>query len=377
MRRHLAAGKRAMNDDASLLDRWTIFERNSCYHYWNSEGVGMITYKDQHVEFHSRLTSIFLIVTYAIFAGLSFPFFHDIIVNEINKKDYNYIIGISIFDSLYIALTLLLIVLLIYQLAHVITNYESALARSETRFRGLVESITDIIWEIDKSYCYTFVSPNVFEVLGFRHDELLGKPVFSIIHPSDRGRMEDLYSQCSDAPRPFHQIELNFLHRDGHFVTTESSGIPILDRDGKCQGFRGIDRDISQRRQAERAFEQTNAFYRSLFDEFPLPIWRSRADGFISYYNTAAEKFLGLPLEESGWSIGNIHPDDIDHYMLTYMQATQDHVPFTLTFRLLHIDGTYRQVKYIGQPRFDPVSGFIGFIGYFQEIARVNMTNKV
>jgi two-component sensor histidine kinase len=60
-----------------------------------------------------------------------------------------------------------------------------------------------------------------------------------------------VFKSIAAAQKPFKELENTNLHKDGHEVILETSGVPIFDADGKFQGYRGIDRDITNRKKDE------------------------------------------------------------------------------------------------------------------------------
>ena len=128
---------------------------------------------------------------------------------------------------------------------------EKALRESEERFRNLVESTSDWIWEMDDLAIYTYLSPQVYDLLGYQLSEIWGKTIFDLMPPADTSNVVNVLADLIEQHQPFICIENTFIHKDGSLLTLECSGIPFFDVDGQCQGYRGISRDITERKQAE------------------------------------------------------------------------------------------------------------------------------
>lgn len=133
---------------------------------------------------------------------------------------------------------------------------EDELARVAERFRDLVENTSDWIWEVDAELRYVYVSPKVQELLGYEPTEVLGKTPFDLMAPEEVARVQPIVQELQREPRPFRILENTNLHKDGSLRVLETSGVPIYDRGGRWIGFRGIDRDITARKQAERERER-------------------------------------------------------------------------------------------------------------------------
>jgi len=131
-----------------------------------------------------------------------------------------------------------------------------ALRESEDRFRSLVETTSDWIWEVDQESIYTYVSPKVKDLLGYELEEVIGKTLFDLMPADEAERVGGLFRDIVDSREPFKGLKNTNLHKDGRHVVLETSGVPIFDKAGNLTGFRGIDRDITERKKAEEELEK-------------------------------------------------------------------------------------------------------------------------
>lgn len=124
---------------------------------------------------------------------------------------------------------------------------EDALLESEKRFKGLVEATSDWVWEMNDQGRYTYVSPKVKELLGYEPEEVIGKAPFDFMPAPEAERVRLLFTGKAARHEPFHDLENINIRKDGSQVVLESSGVPIFDGTGAFCGYRGIDRDITER----------------------------------------------------------------------------------------------------------------------------------
>ncbi|MBD2014712.1 PAS domain S-box protein [Microcoleus sp. FACHB-53] len=136
---------------------------------------------------------------------------------------------------------------------------EDALRESEERFRNLVESTNDFIWEVDQNAVYTYVSPQIKDILGYEVAEVLGKTPFDFMPSEEACCVSEMMSNRVALRQSITNLENINLHKDGHIVVLETSGVPFFDKAGSFQGYRGIDRDITKRKQTEEAVRQSKA----------------------------------------------------------------------------------------------------------------------
>jgi two-component system cell cycle sensor histidine kinase/response regulator CckA len=128
--------------------------------------------------------------------------------------------------------------------------------RSEERFRQLVETTSDLIWETDAAGRYTYLSPKVRELLGYEPAHLLGRRLFSLTPASDETRAGQLRRALLAEQKPFSNVESVARRADGTQLHLETSGAAVFGADGTLIGFRGMDRDITARMRLEAQFRQ-------------------------------------------------------------------------------------------------------------------------
>jgi len=128
---------------------------------------------------------------------------------------------------------------------------EAALRASEERFRSLVETTSDWVWEVNDNAVFTYASPKVKALLGYEPDEVLGKKPFDFMPPDEAQRLAKLTDAIIMSHEPLAGLENINLCKDGRKVVLETSGVPIFDGEGNLLSYRGIARDITDRKRAE------------------------------------------------------------------------------------------------------------------------------
>jgi PAS domain S-box-containing protein len=128
---------------------------------------------------------------------------------------------------------------------------EDALRESEERFRSLVETTIDWVWEVDRKGTYTYASPRISTLLGYAPEEIIGKTPFDFMQPDEAERIAEFFRSAVTSGKPFKNLENINRHKDGRLVVLETSGVPFFDPHGGLRGYRGIDRDITERKLAE------------------------------------------------------------------------------------------------------------------------------
>lgn len=185
---------------------------------------------------------------------------------------------------------------------------EENLLKSKERFRNLVETTSDWVWEIDENAVYTYASPQIQRILGYRFEEIVGKTPFELMPREEANRVAALFKPIVASQKPFDCLENINLHKDGTPVVLETSGVPVFDADGKFCGYRGVDRDITKRKQAEESLRLLEKALKTT----NMGVTITDTEGKIIYTNPADAEMHGYSLEElMGKNIGIFAPEEL------------------------------------------------------------------
>ncbi len=135
---------------------------------------------------------------------------------------------------------------------------EKALQLSEQKFRNLAESTSDWILEMDEQGTITYASPQVKDMLGYLPEEILGTKPLDLCPQEEAKRLVPFVKQKMKTPESFSGLEGVNVHKDGHMVYLEASGAPVWGLDGSFRGYLCVYRDITERKQAERALREAH-----------------------------------------------------------------------------------------------------------------------
>jgi PAS domain S-box-containing protein len=191
---------------------------------------------------------------------------------------------------------------------------KQALEENANHFRALIESTSDWIWEVDAEGTYLYSSPTVQDFLGFTPEEMVGKKFLDFLAPEDCARVRSAFEAAVKLGQPIHALENTNLHKDGRRVVLETSGVPVFDANGRVCRFRGIDRDITQRKHSEDALRASEESFRRVFEAGPLAMVLIGGDFRFSRVNEAFSRMLGYtPQELTGLSFTDVtYPPDIE-----------------------------------------------------------------
>ncbi len=182
-----------------------------------------------------------------------------------------------------------------------------ALEESNERFRSLVETTSDWIWEINPQGVYTYSSPKVFDLLGFAPEEIIGKNLVDLTVPRETERTGRLFEKLILSRKPFAGFENNCLAQDGRVVVIEKNGVPVFSDSGELLGYRGIARDISERKSALEALRKSRDDLHTSLEETvkSLALAAEKRDPYTAGHQArvdilacAIARELGLPAQQ-------------------------------------------------------------------------------
>ncbi|MBB5208076.1 EAL domain-containing protein [Chiayiivirga flava] len=124
---------------------------------------------------------------------------------------------------------------------------ERALRDSEERYRSIVESTADWIWEMDPQGRITYSNAAIETILGYHPSEMVGRDAMQFVPSEQRADLELTMLGHVAHRRAWRGWMMPWLHRDGGIRILDSSGVPVFGENGALIGYRGTDRDVTLR----------------------------------------------------------------------------------------------------------------------------------
>jgi PAS domain S-box-containing protein len=131
---------------------------------------------------------------------------------------------------------------------------QNELKRAKDEFQSLVEEINEWVWKMDADFNITYCSPKSMELIGYSPEEMAGKKAFDFMEPDVAIKVSEVFRAEVDDKGRVEGLEYSVTRKDGTTVVLETSALPIY-HDGKLIGFRGTNRDVTDRRRAEEALQ--------------------------------------------------------------------------------------------------------------------------
>lgn len=147
---------------------------------------------------------------------------------------------------------------------------EDALKESESKYRGLVENMHDVMWRVNADLVFTYISPTVRQ-FGFTPGEVIGRSFLEFIEPESSPFPKTADNAAGTQP-PHHNFpESSFMiaqiKKDGSRAWIEVNSTPVHDGKGKLCGYQGVSRDVTERKAMEEALATAVSEKESLLHE--------------------------------------------------------------------------------------------------------------
>ncbi|GER68568.1 PAS domain S-box protein [Weizmannia acidilactici] len=244
-------------------------------------------------------------------------------------------------------------------------HLERSLKESEERYRKVVElSPKGIVVHRNGNILYA----NPFALKSAKEKSLLGKSIFSYIHPNFHELSKRRLSEAEHGKKlPF--IEMQLKRKDGTIFYVEITGVSIDYDDGPA--ILSIFTDITDRKSAEEAFRKSEEEYRLITENMTDLVSAVDENGSVIYASPSYERVLGFSPENY---VGNlafdlIHPDDLfkAKKQFDHMVATKESI--RVEYRLKHASGKWIWTEAGGNPVYDENGHLLYFLIVGREIS--------
>lgn len=225
-------------------------------------------------------------------------------------------------------------------------NMMAALRQSEEKHRTILENIQEGYSEVDLNGNSTFFNDAMCDILGYSNEEMMGMNYCRYMDKETSIRAFHVFNNIFKTGKPVKDIDWQIIRKDGTKRQIDITASLIKDSSGKPTGFRGVVRDITERKQMEQKLLEEQQRFRALADQSSDIIVIVDKNGNITYENKSMEKVLGHKAEEriGANALEYIHPDDIKINNEFYKKIFRGKNVSSLKaeIRLCHKDGSWR-----------------------------------
>lgn len=246
------------------------------------------------------------------------------------------------------------------------------LLESEQNLSIAIEAAELGTWSLNLKKYEPIFSAKYLNILGFASDaKPAHKDLLKRIHPDDLVlRNEHIEHAIEISGKLDYEMRLILDNHTYPIRWIKVRGKVFYDLSGAPEKILGTIMDITEQKKSFQALEESEARFKTIANTAPVMIWMSGVDASYDFFNTGWLNFTGRELKDelgNGWSI-NLHPDDIQPCMDSYLSSFGKRESFYIEYRLKRHDGMYRWLSDSGVPRFMQDGSFVGFIGACMDI---------
>ncbi len=172
---------------------------------------------------------------------------------------------------------------------------EEALRESEAWLRDITLSMADWVWATDVNGVYTYSSQKGFDYFGSCREDVIGKSPLDFMPPDEAQRVAAIFAEIVANKAPIKDLENWNIRADGQRICLLTNGVPILDAAGNLKGYRGVDKDITERKSVEKMLQQRNSLLSILIENFPGGLSMMDSNLRLTAWNRQFKELLELP----------------------------------------------------------------------------------
>jgi PAS domain S-box-containing protein len=249
---------------------------------------------------------------------------------------------------------------------------EVALAKSEAKFRSLIQNSSDIKAILDKEALIRYQSYSLERILGYKPEDLNGKNSFELVHPKDIDNVINAFNQLIENPETAILVEYRCRHQDGSWYWLESIGSNML-ADPDVEGIVVNSRDITERKRMEKELQESQQMLRLVMDNIPqLIFWKDRNSVYLGCNSNFArvagvnspEQIVGKTDYDLPWK-----KEESDWFRTCDSRVMETNTPeFGIIETQLQADGKESWVETTKIPLHDEAGNVVGILGTYESI---------
>ncbi len=174
---------------------------------------------------------------------------------------------------------------------------EEALKKSEAKYRGLFENILDGVYQTKPDGAILAANPALVKMLGYDSEEDLLKIGLAqnlYVNPMDRKKLTQKLNKDGE----LRNVEFELRCKDGREITVMENARAIIDEEGRISHYEGVLTDITRRKQAEKALQDSEEHFRNFLENLGDIAYAIDTRRNVTYTNKMGEIVVGLPLSK-------------------------------------------------------------------------------
>ena len=195
---------------------------------------------------------------------------------------------------------------------------EQEIRKSELKYRSVVNSIKEIIFQTDIEGKWTFLNHSWEEITGYSIKESLGNHFINFVYAPDRELSQIEFNKLFRKTGEIHKYEIRYVKLNGNICWMEAFARPAFDDSNNIIGITGTLSDITESKLANISLRQSEERFRALVDNMLDPAFITDGEGKIIFANNAGKNLISN-YQNKNFLVTNlkdfIHPDYIIKFL--------------------------------------------------------------
>ncbi|BAY77558.1 multi-sensor signal transduction histidine kinase [Nostoc linckia NIES-25] len=238
---------------------------------------------------------------------------------------------------------------------------------AKAKLADILGTITDAFVALDRDSCYTYINHRAEQIFNRSSADLIGKNIWEVFPETVEYKFYQIYHQAAAEQRVMYMEEYYapFDRWVEYFMYPSAEGISILFQ------------DVTRRKLAEIALEESERRYRSLVIATSQAVWIADSNGMPKEYSSwmALTGQTDAQAKEGGW-LNAIHPEDRELTQLLWTEALKTKNHYFSEYRVQVADGSYRFFAARGVPVLDANNEIQEWIGTYTDITERKLAQQ-
>ncbi|MBE9112695.1 PAS domain-containing protein [Nodosilinea sp. LEGE 07298] len=247
----------------------------------------------------------------------------------------------------------------------------AALQASQQQRRDLAEAMPQIVWTADAAGAINYWNQKWYDYTGLEEAESFGQMGIQVVHPDERQRTLDRWSQAIARGEPF-EIEHRIRSQGGEYRWFINRAVPTNGQ-GQITGWIGTITDIDPQKQAEIALQQQQSRLHLAMKAAKMGSWDWNIQTGQVHWSTNLEHLFGMAAGSFDGRIESvkamIYPDDLPLVEQAIDRAVYGQDDYTIEFRFIKPDGAIRWALSIGKVFYDATGRPLMMAGVDRDIS--------
>ena len=226
----------------------------------------------------------------------------------------------------------------------------------EQKFTDILANTSDAIIVTDQDGLITFFNPGAEKLIGYSENAILGKNISCLYTGQDEQDIENVLRRVREQGfvKAYESITIT---ADGKKIPVEITNGHLTNSKGNTIGYHAIVRDITERKQAEKALRESEERFREVVSNVPGAVYRIirhvNGNYEFQFMSPWIANIMGKPLEELkdfATMFSYVHPDDVSDMLTSFDETAENLTRWQHDFRIVMDSGEQRWIRGISTP---------------------------